>query len=155
MRSHRPASIQSAVARVYRAVGGLECASADIGVSISVLSYGTEVTDHRPGGLGVNYLDRLGRIEPAAAVPIAQHFSALAGGVFQPVASSGDVAHDVHTLTREFSDVLARHAEAHSAASDNPSDYTPREAQGMITEIDELIAAATQLKAALMPKAGL
>lgn len=79
----------------------------------------------------------------------------LAGGVFQPVEASGNVASDVHTLTREFSDVLARHAEAHSAASDNPNDYTPREAQGMITEIDEMIAAATQLKAALMPKAGL
>ena len=84
-RATRPGSIQSSVRAAYLAVGGLESASEDLGVSVTTLSYGTEVTDLRPGGLGVNYLDRLGRIEPLSAVPLAQHFAHLAGGVFQPV----------------------------------------------------------------------
>ncbi|WP_417257373.1 hypothetical protein [Celeribacter sp.] len=154
MRGVRAGSIQSAVRDAMTAAGGLECTSIDLGVSVATLSYGTSVDEARPGGLGVNYLDRLGRMHCAAALPLAQHFAMLAGGVYQPLQISGDTATDIHTVTREFSDVLASHAEAHSSASDNPDDYTVQEASAMIKEVDELIAAAARLKAALLPKAG-
>lgn len=153
-RATRPGSIQAAVRESVRAVGGLECASDDLGISVSVLSYGTEVSDTRPGGLGVNYLDRLGRIDGQAAVPVAQHFAHLAGGVFQPVCPHGVTAADISHITQEFSDVLAKHAEAHSHASENPGDYTAREAASQIKELDELIAASANLRAALAQKAG-
>lgn len=154
-RATRPGSIQAAVRQSIRALGGLECASDDLGVSVSVLSYGTEVSDTRPGGLGVNYLDRLGRIDGLAAVPIAQHFAHLAGGVFQPICPEGATATNINHITQEFSDVLAKHAEAHSNASENPNDYTPHEAAAQIKELDELIATSANLRAALTRKAGL
>ena len=153
-RATRPGSVQSAIRVAYQAVGGLECASEDLGVSVTALSYGTEVSDQRPGGLGVNYLDRLGRIEPRAAIPLAQHFAHLAGGVFHPVEVRGDLAADIGLLTREFSDVLAKHAEAHSPGSENPQDYTPREAREQIKELDEVVAVAVSLRAALLARAG-
>ncbi|ATG49755.1 hypothetical protein CEW89_08520 [Celeribacter ethanolicus] len=154
MRDHRPGSIQSAVHSAYRAVGGLESASVDLGVAVSTLSYGTERSEHRPGGIGVNYLDTLGRISPEAAVPVAEHFAHLAGGVFHPVDLKGVTSADVHRLTREFSDVLAKHAEAHSSTSQNPHDYTAREAQAQLVELDELIEAAVAFRAVLSRKAG-
>jgi hypothetical protein len=153
-RRTRPGSIQAAVRAAYRAVGGVECASDDLGVSAAALSYGTEITEARPGGLGVNYLDRLGRIEPRAALPVAEHFAALAGGVFQPVDLTGALAADVTHVTREFSDVLARHAEAHAPGSENPNDYTPDEAAEQIRELDELIAVSAVMRAALVRKSG-
>lgn len=154
MRLARPGSVQSAVRAAYAAVGGLESAAVDLGVAVSTLSYGTELSEHRPGGIGVNYLDRLARIEPGAGVAIAEHFAALAGGVFQPVDVSGVTAADVHRLTREFSDVLMRHAEAHSSLSDDPGDYTAKEAAGQLIEVDELIAAAVSFRAILVDKSG-
>ncbi len=153
-RNSRPGSIQAAVRASLRAVGGLECASDDLGVSVATLSYGTEMSDSRPGGLGVNYLDRLGRIDPLAALPVAQHFAHLAGGVFQPVDLGGAATPDITLITREFSDVLAKHAEAHSSASANPDDYTPSEAAAQLKELDGLIAASANLRAALSRKAG-
>lgn len=152
-RMTRPGSIQDAVRQVFGAVGGLENAAADLGVSLSVLSYGTENREDRPGGLGVNYLDRLGRIEPQAAEAVARHFATLAGGVFQPVDPGGVLAGDVHALTREFSDVLQLHAEAHCKTSLNPADYTPAEARAQVREIDELVIAALRLRAVMDRKA--
>jgi hypothetical protein len=151
-RAVRPASIQSAVSAAYRAAGGLECCSADLGVSISTLSYGTEVTDQRPGGLGVNYLDRLGRIEPLAARPLADHFCHLAGGVFMPASYRGALAADMAALTREFSDVMARHAEAHSSGSIDPSGYTPKEAAAQIKELQDVVRVSVNMIAALETK---
>lgn len=153
-RRTRPGTIQSAVASAYRAVGGLENAAADLGVSLSVLSYGTETREDRPGGLGVNYLDRLGRIDAGAAVPLAQHFAALAGGVFQPVDLSGLRGGDVASLAAEFSDVVRAHAEAMGAESAAPGDYSRAEAEAQLVEIDELVAAALRFRAAMLVKAG-
>lgn len=153
-RTARPGSIQSAVRAAYVAVGGIENAAVDLGLAISTLSYGTELNDTRPGGLGVNYLDRLCRIEPAAGVPLAQHFAHLAGGVFQPLTFDGVTAADINEVTREFSDVLTKHAEAHSPGSENPSDYTRAEAAQQVKELDELIAAAARLRGIMLVKAG-
>ncbi len=150
----RPGSIQAAVRSAIRAVGGIEAASDDLGVSMATLSYGTETRDDRPGGLGVNYLDRLGRIETAAALPLARHFAHLAGGVFQPVDLRGVTAADMARLTAEFSDVLRTDAEAHSPGSADPTRYTLAEARRQIKELDELVQAALTLKAAVMAGMG-
>jgi hypothetical protein len=152
MRYTRPGSIQNAVREAYGAVGGLENASIDLGIGVSTLSYGTERSEHRPGGIGVNYLDSLGRIEPRAATPIAQHFAALAGGVFQPVDLAGVTASDVYRVAKEFSDVLTKDALAHSKGSDDPNGYTFKEAGEQLVELDELIAAAVNFRAALLVK---
>ncbi|SEL44165.1 hypothetical protein [Pacificibacter marinus] len=152
MRYTRPGSIQNAVREAYGAVGGLENASIDLGIGVSTLSYGTERSDHRPGGIGVNYLDSLGRIEPSAAAPIAKHFATLAGGVFQPVDLDGVTASDVYRIAKEFSDVLTKDAEAHSKSSIDPSDYTVKEAGEQLIELDELIAVAVSFRAALREK---
>lgn len=152
-RATRPGSIQAAVRKAIQAVGGLECASDDLGLSASTLSYGTEVREDRPGGLGVNYLDRLARIDAAAALPVAQHFAELAGGVFQPITARAPNGADIAVISREFSDVLAKHAEAHSDASDNPADYTPQEAQVMIKELQELVEASLMMMAGMRQKA--
>jgi hypothetical protein len=137
MRYTRPGSIQNAVREAYGAVGGLENASIDLGIGVSTLSYGTERSEHRPGGIGVNYLDSLGRIEPRAATPIAQHFAALAGGVFQPVDLAGVTASDVYRVAK---------------GSDDPNGYTFKEAGEQLVELDELIAAAVNFRAALLVK---
>ncbi|QOL82799.1 hypothetical protein [Pseudooceanicola spongiae] len=154
MRNVRPASIQSAVQSSMRAGGGLEAVANDLGVGVSTLSHGTELSEQRPGGLGVNYLDRLGRISPKAAVPIAQHFAALGGGVFHPLEVEGRLASDIHQITRDFSDVLQRHGEAHSPSSENPNDYTPKEAMAQVVELDQMVCAAMNFRAALLQKAG-
>lgn len=154
MRKARPASIQSAVQSSIRAAGGLEAVANDLGVGVSTLSHGTEISESRPGGLGINYLDRLGRIVPEAAMPIAQHFAIMAGGIFQPMALDGPTAGDIHRLTREFSDVLQQHAEAHSSSSVHPDDYTRDEAEQQIRELDEVIATAAQFRSVLCAKAG-
>jgi len=153
MRYTRPGSIQNAVREAYGAVGGLENASIDLGIGVSTLSYGTERSDHRPGGIGVNYLDSLGRIEPSAAEPIARHFATLAGGVFQPVDLDGVTASDVYRIAKEFSDVLTKDAEAHSKSSIDPKGYTAKEAGEQLVELDELIAVAVSFRAALRDKA--
>ncbi len=153
-RATRPGSIQEVVRAAYRAAGGIESASADLNLSLSVLSYGTEQRDDRPGGLGVNYLDRLGRMEPDAARPIAQHFAQLAGGVFMPLDQTGVTARDINQVTKEFSDVLAQHAAAHSAGSENPDDYTQAEAFVQVQELTELIQAAAAFRTIMIKKAG-
>lgn len=139
---------------VIQASGGIEAAALEAGVSISTLSYGTEQREDRPGGLGVNYLDRLGRIDAAAALPMAQHFATLAGGVFHPVDLSGPSWSDMAGISKEFADVVTLHAAAHSQGSPDPRDYTPEEAAKQIREIDELVTAALRHRAGLVAKAG-
>lgn len=107
MRPTKAGTIQSAVAATYRAAGGVEEAAELLGIALSTASYGTEVNDHRPGGLGVNYLDRLGRIDPAYARAIAEHFAALAGGAF--------TAHDqapAQSVSQHVSAIVKEHSEA-------------------------------------------
>lgn len=153
MRSNRPGSIQDAVRSSISAGGGLEAVSSDLDLSVSSLSRASGHDEDRPGGLGVNHLHRLGRIVPAAAEPMAVHFARLAGGVYQPLPNDGVLLSDVNTLMREFSDVLDHHAKAHSDRSENPSDYTPKEAQATIREVDEMVQAALKYRAALVVKA--
>lgn len=92
MRRPRYGTIQSAVRGALDATGKRDKDVADfLGVRGSTLSYATEESDDRPGGLGVNYLHRLALAHPAAAVPLAQHFAAMAGGVYQPIDTEGRV----------------------------------------------------------------
>ncbi|WP_138423700.1 hypothetical protein [Maritimibacter alexandrii] len=148
-RRNRPGSIQSAISEAYRSVGGIEAAATDLGLSIATLSYATAQNEDRPGGLGVNHLDRLGRMEPAAAVPLAEHFARLAGGVFRPVDLGPPSETDIHEITREFSDVISTHAHVHSDRSEDPAGYTVDEALRQRRELGELVAAALRMDAAL------
>lgn len=151
-RGLRAGSVSEMTRTVIKAVGGLESASADTGLSVSALSRAYSNEDDRPGGLGVKYLDQLGRIVPASAEPVARHFAMLAGGVFQPMPDQGTQQSNIHDLTKEFADVLAQHASAHSGASDDPSDFTSNEAQAALKETDELVQAAMIYRASLLSK---
>lgn len=152
MRNVRPGSIQSAVQSAIRRAGGLEAASEDLGLSVASLSRASSNDEDRPGGLGVNHLHRLGRIASESAEPIAVHFAGLAGGVFQPLSSKGQATLDLSSLMKEFSDVVAHHAKAHSDASENPSEFTRAEASRAVIEVDELVQAALLYKAALLSR---
>lgn len=153
MRNVKPGSIQAAVQAAIKAAGGLESAGNDLGMSTANLSRASSNDEDRPGGLGVNHLHRLGRILPTCAEPIAVHFAGLAGGVFQPVPVRGTLTSDLSTLMKEFADVVALHASAHSKTSDNQDDFTPSEAAASAKEVDELVRAALIYKAALEAKA--
>ena len=153
MRNVKPGSIQAAVQAAIKAAGGLEAAGNDLGMSTANLSRASSNDEDRPGGLGVNHLHRLGRILPASAEPMAVHFAGLAGGVFQPVPACGSLTSDLSALMKEFADVVALHASAHSDASDNPSDFTPAEALASAVEVEKLIRASLIYKAALEDKA--
>ena len=85
MRNSPYGSVQCAVAAAYKAAGGLEKVSEALGLGTSTLSEAAGDSEKRPHGLGINYLHILGQIKPGAAEPIARHFAALAGGVYQPV----------------------------------------------------------------------
>jgi len=154
MRNVRPGSIQSAIREAFTAAGGLESVSSDLAVSVTNLSRATSCDEDRPGGLGVNHLDRLGRIIPESAVPIARHFAHMAGGIYQPANIAGLLGADMSKLVAEFSDVLAVHAEAMSGRSTNPNDYTMTEARAALKEVDDLLAATAVIRAALVQKAG-
>ena len=90
MRATKAGSIQEVIQAAYQAAGGVRAVSDAIGVSPATLSQATLINEERPGGLGSNYLDLLCRVEPAAAVPVAQHYAAHAGGRFVPL-DSGSV----------------------------------------------------------------
>ncbi|QFT47832.1 hypothetical protein FIU97_14715 [Roseivivax sp. THAF40] len=112
MRNHRPGTIQSAVSAALDATCEPRERLADfLGIRGSTLSYGTEVSETRPGGLGVNYLHRLAVADPRAALPIARHFCALAGGMFQPVVA----AENVTTLYAHCSAIAKECGEAQAA----------------------------------------
>jgi hypothetical protein len=149
MRYTEPGTIQETVSEAYQAAGGVTAVARFLGLSLSTASYGTENSEHRPGGIGVNYLERLGMWKPECAEPVAVHFADLAGGVFQPMPTGGALSSDLSTLMKEFSDVVAHHAAAHSEASENPNDFTPREARAAKKELDELVRAALVYGAAL------
>ncbi len=143
MRPCEAGSIQDAVAAAYEAAGGLRKVSVAIGVTASSLSYGTEIREDRPGGLGVNYLDRLGRMSPAAAREIAQHFAALAGGVFQPLEA------EVSDLGGHCQVVAKEGGEAQAAAIRAALSGSLRDCERALRETDESLEAHANLRAAL------
>jgi hypothetical protein len=147
-----PCSFQETVARVIKAAGGVEAAANELMTSITTVSNGTEMNELRPGGFGGNYLARLARWRPACALPLAEFFAAHAGGVFQPINLDGASGENIHRIMKEFSDVLARHAEAHSSESIDPQDYTVNEAAAQIREVDEVMAELAAFRSRLLDK---
>ncbi|PHP28019.1 hypothetical protein [Limimaricola cinnabarinus] len=149
MRNNRPDSIQSAIAAAYKANGGLENTASDIGVSTALLSLGTRVDEKRQGGLGVNYLDRLSRMHRPSALPLAQHFCALGGGVFQPLEASGPGC--LITLSgdaaKEFGDVVASALRAKLSMSTTDCDDT-------ILQIDEAMGVLVRMRAEAVRQRG-
>jgi hypothetical protein len=142
MRFCEAGSIQDAVKSAYIAAGGVTKVSDYLGVLTSVLSYGTEMREDRPGGLGVNYLDRLGRMNPEAARVLAQHFAALAGGVFRPVEADGgkSLSDLCAELAKEGGEALAATMRAMQSAK--VRDYAEA-----LREMDESIEAGSRTRA--------
>lgn len=150
MRPTKLGSIQDAVAKSYRAAGGVEAVADLLGIANSTASYGIEVNERRPGGLGVNYLARLAKVHPEAAIPLAEFFADHAGGIFQPVADSTSVsslyAH-CGMVAKECGEAQA--ATIKAAASADRNDIVDAE-----REIDEAIAALTRAKAEVRARRG-
>jgi hypothetical protein len=149
MRPTKPGTIQDAVAGSYRAVGGVETVGELLGLAISTVSYGTEIAEHRPGGLGVNYLDRLARINPIAARPVAEHFAGLALGHFQPMIRTAEAS-----LYEHCSLVAKECGEAQAAAIKAAHSAEAQDIEEADREIGEAIAALARARAALKPKRG-
>lgn len=146
MRPQRYGTIQNAVCDSVEATGKRhQDVAAFLGIRGSTLSYGMELSETRPGGLGVNYLHRLGVDCPAAAVPLAQHFAGLAGGVFSPVELSGNVT----SIYTQCGDVARECGEAQAAiirAAEMASHQSVAEAE---REIDEAVAALMRARGAI------
>lgn len=153
MRNTPVDSIQDTVRQAITAGGGLEAVSSDLGLAVSSLSRASSCDEDRPGGLGVNHLHTLGRIVPASAIPIASHFARLGGGLFLPLPRRGSSLVGINSITKEFSDVLNNHVQAHSDQSENPEAFTANEARLQLREIDELIAEAAAYRMALIGRA--
>ncbi|PWE48458.1 hypothetical protein DEM26_18085 [Thioclava sp. NG1] len=146
MRFCEAGSIQDAVQRAYEAAGGVKKVSDALGILPSTLSYGTEVREDRPGGLGVNYLDRLARMSPASAQHVARHFSAIAGGVFHPIAEGGE---DLSSLCA----VIAKEGgEAQAAAIRAAHSASQQDYRKALREIDESIEAQTRARAEILAR---
>lgn len=150
MRNVKHGTIQSAVRAAIKRAGGLECVSADLGMSVANLSRASGDDEDRPGGLGVNHLHRLGRIIPEAVEPIAEHFSHLAGGVFLPLVPTGQHSSDLSKVMSEFADVMRVHADAMSENSKKPFEYTRVEAEEALAEVDEAMSALAVFRASLV-----
>ena len=152
MRNNPPGSVLAAISDAVEAFGGVKKVAEALGLSASNVSRSYSGEEDRPGGMGSKYLDTLARVTPRAADPIADHFARLGGGVYIPLPSGGPICSDVHRLTKEFSDVLQHHAEAHSTRSSDPNDYTPQEARRAAQETLELMQAAASYFSALQER---
>lgn len=150
MRNNPPGTIQAAVFEAYRAAGGLEAVKQMLGLGLSTLSQATEENDDRPGGLGVNYLDRLAHICPPTAAPLARHFAHLGGGVFQPVVTDARVV-----CLSEQSGLIAKEAgEAVNATLRAAASANARDCDSAIREIDEAVAALMRARGEVARKRG-
>lgn len=151
MRPQRYGTIQNAVCSAVEATGKRhQDVAASLGIRGSTLSYGMEDNEDRPGGLGVNYLHRLAMDCPAAAVPLAQHFAGLAGGVFQPV----DVGDNVTSLVSHCGNVAKENGEALAAilrAAEKMSGIVDADVE---REIDEAVANLLTAKSILRAQRG-
>lgn len=149
MRPQQYGTIQSAVSDAVDATGKKHKDVATfLGIRGSTLSYGMEDNEDRPGGLGVNYLHRLAMDYPAAAVPIAQHFAAMAGGVFQPV----DISSNVTSLYEQCGDVAKECGEAQAATIRAAEKACARSDREAVAEIDEAVAALLNARAAILAR---
>lgn len=140
-RRTRPGSIQSALQEAYRAAGGVEAVAADLGLSLSSVSYGTEQREDRPGGLGLNHVDRLARMHPEVAAVLARHFAGLAGGMFAEIAVRG-----AQLSTLQHARALVREAAEGSAAlmALVDGEAAPDEVRQELMDIEEAAFAARQ-----------
>lgn len=139
MRLVRAGSVHEVMQKVVKLGGGLEAVGAQISLSPSTISRAVGEAETRPGGLGIAYLDTLGRIVPEAAEPIAHHFASLAGGTFQTFPTGRNAPVAFHNVAKEFGDVAAAYGAAHSQESIDPSRITREEAVKLREETRELM----------------
>lgn len=138
MRSARPGSIQATVQKVYATNGGVENVATDLGLSLSTVSYGTEQNDNRPGGLGVNYLDQLARMNPKVAEVIADHFARLSGGSFAAPERPAPALAPLQHARR----LIAEGAEGQAALMALAEGGCPHEARRELVDIRDAVDAA-------------
>lgn len=150
MRQAKPGSMQAAIRATITKAGGLDAAAADMEVSTTTLSRATDIDEVRPGGLGVNYLHRLGRLSPRAIAPIAHHFAQLSGGYFVPIDFKASQGADISAVMDEFSKVLSYHSQVHSSDTAPLSNYTAREARIAAQGVGKLMEVATRFQHSLM-----
>ena len=145
MRRPRYGTIQSAVRAALDATGKRDKDIAQLlGIRGSTLSYATEESDDRPGGLGANYLHSLAIAFPEAAVPLAQHFSAMAGGVYQSVDTEGRVVslfEHTSLCAKETGEAIAAMARAAEQASVGNLEAAERETREAIAQMVAYITA--------------
>ncbi|MBE9635761.1 hypothetical protein [Salipiger mangrovisoli] len=147
MRDQIYGTIQNAVCAAVEATGKRHQDVAEfLGIRGSTLSYGMELSETRPGGLGVNYLHRLGIDCPAAAVPVARHFAALAGGIFQPVEVGGVVT----SLYSQCGSVAKECGEAQAAIIRAAEKASTRAKADALCEIDEALEALMRARASIV-----
>lgn len=152
MRKVRPGSVHEVMQQVIKEGGGLEAVGAEISLSVSNLSRAVGDPDTRPGGLGVSYLDTLGRIVPETAAPVAKHFASLAGGSFQPFPKGNNAPVGFHNVAKEFGDVATAYGIAHSQESLDSTRLTKEEAIKLREEVRELVQAGALFLASLDQK---
>ncbi len=88
MRNIEAGTIQEAVKRAIVAFGGIEAAAVTLSVSTALISRAYDPYDEdRPGGMGMNYVNTLCRIEPKASAEMAEYFARIAGLRLIPVRS--------------------------------------------------------------------
>ncbi|NDW34614.1 hypothetical protein [Salipiger sp. PrR007] len=151
MRAQIYGTIQNAVCAAVEATGKRhQDVAAFLGIRGSTLSYGMEDNEDRPGGLGVNYLDRLAMDCPEAAIPLAQHFAGRAGGVFQPV----EVTENVTSLFSHCSHVAKENGEALSSIVQAAVNASPKSDQEAVREIDEAVAMLLAAKGIILSRRG-
>lgn len=151
MRNVPAGTIQQAIQRVYDAVGGgIEGIARKLGTVNSTVSYGTEISEHRPGGLGANYLDRLCQDNAEAALVVAQHFAGYAGAAVQPV-HRGDNVSCLYLLSGEVAKECGDALPAIIRASQNATAGNCDEA---VREIDEAVARLMDARAEILAKRG-
>ena len=143
----RPGTIQAAVSSCYEAAGGVSKVARLLGLQNSTVSYGTEENEARPGGIGVNYLDRLAEWNGGCAVPIAQYFAALAGGVFQPVET-----HGVTNLFKHARETIIECGEAQAAMVRAAEQASAGNCEQAEKEIDDAVNHLLAFKAAMRAK---
>ena len=149
MRATKAGSIQEVIQASYAAAGGLRAVSDAIGVSPATLSQATLVNEERPGGLGVNYLDRLCRMDAAAAAPVAQHYAALAEGRFVPLGAGGSdaLAALCAVAAKEFGEAQGAMFRLLTAPDGKPASDTLR-------EVSEAAEALARVEGALRERLG-
>lgn len=147
-RPQRPGSALAALSEAFDAAGRTAVAQ-DLCVDPSTLSRWCAGDDEGGRAMSWRVVDQLCRLHPDTAAPaIARHAAGLAGGVFVPCPPvDGDLGRAGAALAAETSEACGALMEALGPASALPGALTEAEKRRVAAELDDVIAAATRLRA--------